>query len=209
MKKVVYTTVIGKLYKLYEPTKKNKNWDYVCFTDQNISSKGWNIRKIEKEGIDDNIVSRKVKILNHLFLNEYDVSLYIDSKFTVKCDLDDFYEKNMPEGKDISLMKHHKRDNVYEEAQFCIDNKIGDKDKIEMQIKKYKKEGFPDTLGLLAPGIMIRKHHIKKIESFMEKWYEQVVNYSGRDQLSFPYLLWKNPLELNLMPFRKTYDTFR
>ena len=33
----------------------------------------------------------------------------------------------------------------------------------------------------------------------MDKWFEMLSNYSKRDQLSFNYVLWKNPIKINFL----------
>ncbi len=200
MKKVVYTVLLGN-YKLNEPVYINKDWTLVCFTDQNIQSKNWSIVKIEGR----RKKSREIKIRCDKYL-DFDISLYIDAKFTIKCNLDDFVKKNLQT--DIAVMKHNKRICSYSEGHFCI--KIG-KDKEETilkQLEHYKDDGFPKNFGLYAPGIMIRKN-TKEVNRFMKLWYDEVSKYSYRDIISFSYVLWKNPIDLSLMPFKETYRRFK
>ena len=33
----------------------------------------------------------------------------------------------------------------------------------------------------------------------MEKWWEMILNYSKRDQLSFNYIMWKYPTEYSML----------
>lgn len=200
MKKVVYTVLLGN-YQLNEPVFENPDWNYICFTDQNLKSKNWKIIK-EKGGRKK---SREIKIRADQFF-DYDICLYLDAKFIVKCDLNKFVDDNLKTN--LCLMRHKERKCVYVEGNFCI--KIG-KDKkeiIERQLEKYKKEGLPENFGLYAPGIMI-KRNCEEVNKFMKLWYDEVEKHSYRDIISFPYILWKNPIELSLMPFKKTYFKFR
>jgi len=200
MKKVIYTVLLGD-YKLNEPTIINQDWELICFTDQNIKSKYWKIVKV-KGGKKK---SRHIKIRLDQYM-DYDICLYIDAKFTIKCNLDYFVKENLKN--DLALMKHNKRNCAYDEGEFCI--KIG-KDKkeiIEEQLSIYRNVRFPKRFGLYAPGIMI-KRNTEEVNRFMELWYDQVERYSYRDIISFSYTLWKNPIDLSLMDFRKTYGRFR
>jgi hypothetical protein len=200
MKKIIYTVLLGD-YKLREPRYKNNDWKFVCFTDQDIKSKSWNIVKVDG----GRKKSREIKICSHRFM-KYDLCVYIDAKFTVKINLDDFVGKNL--GSDLSLMKHNKRNCLYDEGNFCI--KIG-KDKKETILKQlnyYEKKKMPKNFGLYAPGIMI-KRNTKEVNDFMDLWYKQVDKFSYRDIISFSYTLWKNPIDLTLMPFKETYRNFR
>lgn len=199
MKKIVYTVLLGN-YKLREPKYKNDNWRFVCFTDQNIKSKKWDIVKVEG----GRKKSREIKIQSHKFI-EYDLCLYLDAKFVVKIDLDEFIRQNL--NFDLALMKHNKRKCLYDEGNFCI--KIGKdrKETILDQLSYYRNRGMPERFGLYAPGIMI-KRNTKKVNNFMDLWYDQVNRFSYRDIVSFSYVLWKNPIDLNTMSFRKTYKRF-
>ena len=46
MSKVIYTAIIGGYDTLVEPDYKPEGWDFVCFTDNDIESKTWQIRKV-------------------------------------------------------------------------------------------------------------------------------------------------------------------
>ena len=39
---------------------------------------------------------------------------------------------------------------------------------------------------------MVREHHNKDCIRVMETWWDEVLNNSRRDQLSFMYAVWKN-----------------
>lgn len=202
IKKVVYTVLIGN-YELYEPTYINKEWSLICFTDQNITSKNWSIVRV-KDNNYPRKKAREIKIRCDKFL-DFDICLFIDSKFTIKCNLDKFIEENLKG--DITLMEHNKRVCVYDEARFCINNDIGNKKDILNQIRFYKEAGFPLNFGLYGTGILIRKNTSDVIK-FMKMWYNEIEKYSCRDQISFSYILWKNPIKLNTIPFKETYRRF-
>ena len=201
--KIVYTVSLG-YHELKEPTYLNKSWDLICFTDRDITSKNWKIINVECDG-DFRRKAREIKIKCDKFI-DFDVCLFIDSKFTINCNLNDFIKKNLVN--DIVLMDHNKRSCSYDEANFCIKQGIGKKDLIEKQINSYIKEGFPKKFGLYATGILIRRN-TQEVINFMKQWYNEVEKYSCRDQISFPYVLWKNPMEIGLMPFKKTYARFK
>ncbi len=200
MKKVVYTVLLGD-YKLNKPIYKNPDWELICFTDQNITSKHWSIVKVEG----GKKKSREIKICCDKYI-DFDICLYLDAKFKIKCDLDDFVKKNLKTN--IAVMKHNKRNCTYDEGHFCIKINKDKKETILNQLKTYENDGFPKQFGLYAPGIMIRKN-TNEVNHFMKLWYDEVERYSYRDIISFSYILWKNPIKLNTMPFKETYGRFR
>lgn len=199
MKKVVYTVLLGN-YKLNEPRYKNNNWEHLCFTDQNIYSHHWKILKA-KGGKKK---SREIKIRSDLFF-DYDICLYLDARFTIKCDLDAFVKEYLKT--DLCVMEHNKRKCAYKEGKFVTKLGIDKKTVIDKQLGIYKEMGFPKDFGLYAPGIMIKKN-TPEVNHFMQIWYDQVKKYSYRDIISFSYTLWVNPIELSLMPFKPTYRRF-
>jgi len=82
-KKVVYTDLFGNYDELQEPNMIWKDWDFLCFTDdKNLKSNIWNIIYVESE-LSSNLENRKYKILPHRFLDQYEVSLYIDSNIKI------------------------------------------------------------------------------------------------------------------------------
>lgn len=204
MKKVIYTVLFGKnKLMLNEPKYRNKDWSLICFTDRNIRSENWEIIKIEHH--DPLKKSREIKIRCDKFI-DFDICLYLDSQFTIKHDMNEFVNNNVKN--DFTLMKHSQRKCAYREAAHCISKNKGNKKVILEQVKQYKKEGFPKNFGLYACGIMIRKNTSEVID-FMELWYEEVHKYTYRDQISFPYVLWKNPIEIDTMIFSSTREMFK
>lgn len=200
MKKVVYTVILGD-YTLQEPSVINNGWEYICFTDQDLTSDIWKFVKIEG----GRKTSRKIKINSYKYF-DYDICLYLDSKFKVKKNLNDFIDNNL--NSDLCLMQHSKRNCLYDEGYFCMKFGLDTSDNILPQLNKYESENMPKNFGLFAPGIMI-KRNTPEVNEFMKLWYEEVFNHSYRDQISFPYILWKNPINIDLMLFKKTYMSFR
>ncbi len=94
----------------------------------------------------------------------------------------------------LSAFLHPERQCIYEEASCCIDWPKYRKWPIDIQIKKYKSEGYPENNGLWACGVLMRKH-TKEIKELGNQWLIENTMYSIQDQISFPYLLWKNGIE--------------
>ena len=207
-KNVVYTVLTGnENYTLKSVQNKNPNWDYLCFTDLPRKAKGWKYVIIPNKKNSQKL-SRDVKIQYFKYVNDYDISVYIDTKFTPIKNIDTF-TKNAIMNHDLCVMSHPKRTTITEEVNHCI--KVG-KDKKETllnQMNHYSSKGFLDNVGLYAPGIMIRKHGNVKLEKFMKLWYEQIEQWSHRDIISFSYTLWKHPIAMNVIDFKKTYNHFK
>jgi len=207
VKKVIYTAIIGKYDKLKEPKVVSEGFDYVCFTDDvTLKSPKWKIVPVTNpQGLDNTRLARKIKILYNSVLKEYDLSIWIDGCVLINCDLNIFLDVNY-HGEDIVLLTHPNRSCAYEEAKACITLHTDDPEIINKQMEGYKSEGYPEGNGLAASGLMIRNHRSKKIDEFMNSWWNEVNLKSKRDQLSFNYVLWKHQLSVGYCDFQKTFS---
>lgn len=198
-KLVVYTALFGDYDDLIEPKEKYEGCDFVCFTDQkHLRSDIWEVRLIEKCDLTPNMMNRKYKILPHLFLSEYEWSLYVDSNIAIIGNPLDLAIKYLSHY-DMAVPKHFARNCVYEEAKECV---ILGKIKFEetkKQMDSYEKEGFPKNFGLGENNILIRKHNSKKVMILMNDWWNELNTQTKRDQLSLAYVLWKKGEKFNFM----------
>jgi hypothetical protein len=194
-KKVIYTCITGDYDHLSNPKFLTDGFDYVCFTDnKTIKNDIWDVRPLPKEteGLSQVKKQRFVKINPHLFLGEYEMSIWVDGNVTLKGDLNKFVRNVITSDCSVYVPKHPQRNCIYAEANIVV--KMG-KDKSDItrpQMERYRKEGFPEKYGLLQSNIMLRKHNKADCIKLMEDWFEELKNGSHRDQLSFNYASWKN-----------------
>lgn len=195
MKKCVYYSIMGNYDTLKKPSFITKGWDYICFTNnKSLKSNFFKIVYVDNdENLNNAKLSRKIKINFHKYVGDYDLSLYVDGHIHIRGDLNAFVNRFLGEDDsiDMSLSKHPTRKCVYGEAYACKKFGKGDPKMIDYQMSKYKKDGLPRDLGMVACGTMIRKHNRKNLERHCELWWQEVKKYSGRDQISFKYILWK------------------
>jgi len=221
MNKVIYTASIGEIYRVFEPTfLENKGWRIVCITDRDMELKGWEVMKINKSDypvrldITNVKFARYIKTHPHIFFPDADISIWIDTKFTVTCDLDEVLRRYLPGDRNFVIMDHNRRNCIYEEAEIIYRDFAG-QDKVITEVKKqmdeYAKKKMPAHNGLYSSGIMIRRHMIADVIKFNELWWKEIQKHSQRDMISIAYLLWKNPnmIKLNLLNFKKTYEMFK
>lgn len=74
--------------------------------------------------------------------------------------------------------------------------KKGDKDKIVEQLSGYMEDGMPRNYGLISGGFLVRDHNNSIADKVMNEWYEEFLKGEKRDQLSFPYVAWKNGIAM-------------
>lgn len=191
---VVYTAITGNLDNLIEPQYVSENCDYLCFTDNlKVTSKTWVVKQLPFMQADVVRRSKKPKILPHLFLEDYDISIWIDGNFKIRGNIAELAEEVLSVH-NMALFRHpDNRESVYEEAEACIRLK---KDKpyiIKQQVEKYRLEGLP-AKSIQMNGVIFRRHNDISIINAMEHWWQEICDNSRRDQLSFAYIAWKNNL---------------
>lgn len=203
--KVVYTCLTASYDNLFIHTYYNKDWDYICFTDNTELIKLgrfgiWQIKPLHYSELDNTRNARWHKIHPHILLHEYSYSLYLDANVDIRTPyIFACVDKVLYENIKFSIPNHFVRDCIYEEAQAVIDIQKDDPDIINKQINEYRKEGFPEHFGLTETSIMFRIHNDKEVIKMMDEWWYFIKNYSKRDQLSLHYVLWKNDFKMTFL----------
>ena len=56
---------------------------------------------------------------------------------------------------------------------------------------------MPHNYGLLQCNVIVREHHNEMCKKIMEEWWEEFLKHPQRDQISLPYVLYKNKIPTN------------
>lgn len=191
MKIVIYTALIGNYDNLIEPGFNSNDIDFVCFSDQKIKSKNWDVRNAELNKMQTAThLNRFYKMNPHKFFPDYDVSIYVDSNIFIKSDISDFIKKSLAKHL-IAAPRHLLRECIYDEAEVLKIQGRASVDTVNLQINRYKKEGMPSNFGLCEMNIIFRWHNHPNVINLMECWYKEFSKGVKRDQLSFFYCVWK------------------
>ena len=210
--KVIYSAIFNNYDSLKRPKYINDDYDYVMFTDSNTFLKQkfrndsvWRfvvLKNIENEK-EGQIVAKDIKINCHKYLSDYKKSIYIDGSFTQIDDANKIwsYSKHT-----YFMCKHPRRDCAFKEAEICSKQRLGNMKRLEMQMSKYQKESYPKKNGLYMGGIIAR-HHNSKAKKINEYWWNEITNFSMRDQLSINYVLWKLKQKIGSHPYDYGIDS--
>jgi hypothetical protein len=206
MRIAVYTSIFGGYDNIIDEQFQMEGVDYICYTDTDIKSDIWEVRKSTPIYKDPNRNAKKYKILPHRYLGEYDWSVWIDGNIKVISDI-----RTLCNGDSYKVYDHmkvfDKRNCIYDEAntilQFGeanskrnphkgIKNWKDDPNLIKTQMERYISEGYPKNNGLTTNPIIVRNHNDSVVIKTMEDWWNEIKHNSKRDQLSFDYIAWKN-----------------
>lgn len=199
-RKVVYTCLTGGYDNVAPLFFKPADCDFLLFTDDpGLKVDGWETVLMDSNWAKNNfLLSRMPKLLPHRFLQDYDYSIYIDGNYEIIGDITELFE--YLSGKALGLFRHAS-------GTFCIKDeakriiKVGKANAvdIEKQMNAYFEEGFPENQGLFECGVIIRKHNQHEVMETMETWWSELKKYPYRDQMSFPYAIWKNGQDFKII----------
>lgn len=167
-----------------------KGCKYIYFSDKDYKNKDWEHRPLWFEHVDPRRVARWHKVNSHLLFPVEEFVLWVDGNIIM--DKNPLEFKKLLEATDLFIltMKHPIRNCLYEEFRAVHQYRLDDYEVLRKQENKYLKEGMPRDDGLPETCVFLRKH-TKKCEEFNESWWNEIKNYSKRDQLSITYVLWK------------------
>lgn len=170
---------------------------YVCFSDGGIApAAGWEMRPLPHEFADGALANRYVKMHPHLLFPDCECSVYVDGNIEFGAGVKALADHALS-AHELAVYAHPFRDCVYEEAVECAavgHNWIWD---FERQMRRYRSEGMPAKLGMFECNILFRRHHAPRVVALMEAWWREYLQGARRDQLSYPYILWRSPVRLN------------
>lgn len=194
----VYTVVFGNYDQILEPYVAPDNVDYWLISDQEIdlSNSVWKRYDFsrfsdELENLNNAGKNRFFKMNPHAVFPDYRYSLYIDGNIQIVSDITEYvYHLGTP---GIAMHMHSSRDCVYEEANAVLQAKKETKANIDAHMKYLRETGFPEHYGLLECNVIFRNSS-EQCRSIMSDWWAEYQTRSKRDQLSFPYVLYKNSI---------------
>ncbi len=203
-KTAVFMALFGKYDKILEPVLVSEKCDYYIFTDQDIDKDSiWKKVDLSTEQINyienmsDMEKNRFFKMLGYQYFSNYEFSIYIDSNMEIYGELSEFdVYANTKTG--IAMYNHPARKCIYDEAQACIIMEKARKKDVKVQMKKYYNRGMPKNYGMCECNVIVRQTSNVICKKLMKEWWiEFNKSVVKRDQIVFPYILWKNRISIN------------
>ncbi len=217
----VITSIYGNYDNLKEHNILNKDKvDWYCFTDGNIESNFWKIVKTPyhmnypgninynnyrnyysniKDNKTKNMMRAKFyKIKTHEIdiLGKYDYFIWIDGSIILQNDfINNILSIINTNNNKLINFKHSQRNNIKDELNISLKLPKYSNQNLRYQYDEYIKKDFPDNIGLFENTIIIRKND-SEINNLFNDWWIENLKYSFQDQISYPYVLWKN----NILP---------
>jgi hypothetical protein len=184
--RAVYTALLGDYEELSEQSvAPASDVPFICLTDRDdLVSDTWTIIKVELPFPFDLVRSQRYfKILGHPALDGYDETLYIDNSVHLEATPEDILDTWLDDA-DFSLHRHSFRERVIDEFDEIVRLNYDDAARVNEQLLHYA-EAYPDVL-LEQPywNGMLARRRTPEVAATMRIWFDHVLRYSRRDQLS-------------------------
>jgi hypothetical protein len=209
MRCVVYTCITGG-YDILKPVPTSSKCILLADTPpkaENGAGIQWKRCKLGIQEKDIRMASRLPKFLPHQFFRT-DVSVWTDAHIRWKQNPEELL-KYLGDN-DIAMFSHPIRDCIYKESEEVMRIWPQLEKNIKNQMKHYREEGYPEENGLMACGVIVRRH-TKATEALGNAWWAEWTRWkTARDQLSFAYVCWKLGVKVSIIPgniFRNDYET--
>lgn len=196
MNLVVYTCIVDAHEPLKEPEFVTPGVRHICFTDDPDAypeTGPWELVEIARSH-DPTRDSRRPKLLPQQYLSDADTSVYVDAYYVIRGDLREAVSRYL-ESSDLAAHAHPFRDNPFTEAEFCVTIGKDAPNTLRQQARRYRHDGLPQQARLHALGFIVRRHS-PDVLAFNRLWWTELLRGSRRDQISFPYAVWRSGVRL-------------
>ena len=191
---VIYTVLTGDKEPLSNPLENliyrdtDLSLKFICFTDnKELRSDLYEIRFLEDAYLPSDKYSRRPKALPHEYLAEWDWSLYIDNIVKFKR-LPNLIDIELAKKNGFMLHRHKTRKSPVEEAEVLVYLGYENEVILENQLDFYEQKApFTDGDIFGTCTIILREHNREGIKNFGRIWWENILNFSKRDQISFEF----------------------
>ena len=189
----VYTVLFGDIDSIINPLVIDPNCDYYIITEREVEAGSiWKKLDVDMsvvKGYSNRKKNRYFKMHAYELFPDYKYCIYIDANIVIYGELSKLIKYINPvTGLGIHNMPN--RGNIYEEifARSLIDPRdigILNRQKID-----YISQGYDGAEGMFECNVLAMMNSLKCTE-IMKRWWNEYKKYPARDQVSFPYVLWR------------------
>ena len=192
---IIYTAITGGYDALPQPYLPAEGFRFICFVEKGAKKAdrdgAWEIEEIPYEWPDMTLLARSQKLNPHTVLPDSSVwSLWIDGNIRIK---DDSLYRICRElqSRDVKMagIRHPFNDCAYKEAEKCLLDRRESLCRLLRVVKFLRKNNLPEHAGLMETNVIFRKHNDPLVVEFDRWWWECLVKYSNRDQLTQTFCL--------------------
>jgi hypothetical protein len=193
---VIYTALVGAKEALGNPlaglapdASSDLALDFVCFTDnRSLQSPVWRFVYLDPSHLPPERLSRRPKALPHEYFPDDPFSLYIDNTVSLK---------RLPTSADLAhaqrpyllrLFRATRRENLSQEADVIATLGYEASDELCTQLDFYARfRSIASITPFSTCTVLLREHNHPQVARLGVAWWEHILGFSKRDQMSFDY----------------------
>lgn len=198
---VVYSCITGGYDEIKDPGFISDELDHVFLTDDpSLKSDVWDVRLIPNpDNLSPGMLARRVKLFPWNYLSDYDYSVWIDGKIQPVADINE-YIHTYARSESMLCFNHYEARGIADEARIIKEMGKASPDIIEAQLNSCTNKGYPQDINSVDTCVLVRTHHDDKLQIVMSDWWDEINQWSIRDQMSFGYCCWKNDFVYDTSP---------
>ena len=203
MRLAVYTYILGSYDQLLDqPSVESEETEYICFTDNpELTSDTWRVVLVEPRFPSDIVRSaRFLKIVGHPDLAAFEATLSIDASVRLRVPPERIVEAWLTDDVDFAVAEHSYRETLIDEFDEVIRLNYDDRGRVHEQLFDYSVD-HPSTLQRrpLWTGIIARRV-TEASDDMARLWFDHVLRYSRRDQLSVLTAIEQSRIGIQTLP---------
>lgn len=147
--------------------------------------------------VDQRLNGKVPKMLGHRLFPQARFSIWVDSKSQFRRDPLGVLEALLWRTNSVlAISEHGARSSIYDEGKAVVKKNKATPEEVEAQLSQYRQDGFPDDKRFrgkkaLSEASVIVREHTPLTNLLMCLWFNEVVRFTSRDQLSFPFVFRK------------------
>lgn len=198
-KTVVYTAISGNYDVLKPPLWHMPGVRFICYASAGLQrTHPWEVRPLPRNDLDPVRQARYVKLHPHQLLPDFDTSIWIDGSILL-------LRNPLPlcseyRHQSFVTFRHPTRTSLDAEADQCMRLQKTGHELVSQQIQHYLERGLPAEGNLIESNVLIRQHHQPHNVEMHKLWWEEILRWSPRDQLAFPWAVQESRFNYATMP---------
>ena len=191
---VVYTAIAGGYEALKIPDSPDPDVDYVYFAPAPAAEEGpWTYRPFAWTDEDPTRTARWHKLHGPELFPDAETVVWIDGNITPLpgCERA-IRDRLLSGGRPIATLRHFDRANVFEEVDACIARGKDDPALLRAQVARYRAAGLPEGHPFAETTLLAFRPSDPIVRAVFATWWEELSIGSRRDQISFPFAMWKH-----------------
>lgn len=196
---VAYTCITGHYEKWKAIPGDFTGFDRLVLFSNKSKRKGWESQPYASPPrvTSDHDINRYHKFFPHWLFPQTRFSVYLDGNVAYDGPVMDLVNHVRESNAALGIFAHPDGRTLREEAEAC--ERLGkfdehDRTRLDAQLQRYRDDGFDLDRPIGANYLIVRDHAHPELPLAMSLWWSQIFEFTRRDQLALPYVLWKTGL---------------